>query len=55
MSVGRYLSLEDARVRKTLKRFCKEHPSTADKQWFDRLMEAMTKPDPKSSEAAEEI
>jgi hypothetical protein len=30
MSVGKYLSLEEARKKKLLERFAKEHPSKGD-------------------------
>lgn len=43
MSRGKYLSLEEARKKKQLDRFAKEHPSTGDKGLFNRLFKAMTK------------
>lgn len=52
MARGKYLSLEEARKQKRLDRFCKEHPSEADKERFERLLKAMT--NPKSSEEDEE-
>lgn len=42
MSTGKYLSLEEARNKKKLDRFCKEHPSKAKKKDFDVLLDAMT-------------
>lgn len=44
MSVGKYLSLEEARNKKILGRFAKEHPSTGDKQVFDTMFDAMVSP-----------
>ncbi len=40
-SRGKYLSLEEARRKKQLDCFCKEHPSSADERRFWALMEAM--------------
>ena len=52
MSVGKYLSLEEARKQGLLKRFAKEHPSEGDEEWFDNGLAAMAKPQkPKSSKA----
>jgi len=42
MSRGKYLSLEEARRTSQLDRFCKEHPSEADRERFKRLLEAMS-------------
>lgn len=42
MSRGKYLSLEEARRIGQLDRFCKEHPSEADRERFKRLLEAMS-------------
>ena len=36
MATGKYLSLEEARKQDRLDRFCKEHPSTGDRDQFDR-------------------
>jgi len=44
VSIGKYLSLEEARKKKQLDRFTKEHPHTGNWQQFDRLLDAMTKP-----------
>lgn len=41
MARGKYLSLEEARRAKKLKRFAREHPSTGDEDAFDRLFDAM--------------
>lgn len=38
MSVGKYLSLEEARKKKLLERFAKEHPSTGDERAFDAML-----------------
>jgi hypothetical protein len=43
-SIRKYLSLKEARERRLLERFCKEHPSKGDERMFDRLLDAMTKP-----------
>ena len=47
MSIGKHISLEEARQHKKIDRFCKEHPSTGDQKLFDRLFEAMAKGKPK--------
>jgi hypothetical protein len=54
MSIGKYLSLEEARRRKKLKRFSEEHPSTGDEQQFDQCLEDMAHSRPKNSEEAEQ-
>lgn len=43
MSSGKYLSLEEARKHGQLSRFAKEHQSEADRERFDRLLDAMSK------------
>ena len=43
MSQGKYLSLEEARNSGQLERFAKEHPSEAERERFERLLEAMAK------------
>lgn len=43
MSRGKYLSLEEARETGQLERFCKEHPSEAERDRFLALLEAMSK------------
>ena len=48
MARGKYLSLEEARRIGQLNRFCKEHPSTGDREKFDRLFEAMAHGEPPS-------
>lgn len=42
MAIGKYLSLEEARKKGLLDRFCKEHPSEADRGKFQQLLDAMT-------------
>ena len=37
MSIGKYLSLEEARKKNLLDRFCKEHPSEAAKRFWPLL------------------
>jgi hypothetical protein len=41
MSRGKYLSLEEARKKHLLDRFCKEHPSTGDKEAFDGILDGL--------------
>ena len=49
MATGKYLSLEEARKAKLLKRFAKEHPTKGNKQKFDALLDRMAR----SSKASE--
>jgi len=42
MSIGKYISLEEARKQKKLSRFIKEHPSKGNLQWFKDLLYNMT-------------
>lgn len=49
MARGKYYSLEEALKKNDLKGFAKTHPSTGDKDLFDRLFKAMAK---KPSKAA---
>jgi hypothetical protein len=42
MSRGKYLSLEEARKSGALDRFAKEHPMEADRDRFERLLNAMS-------------
>lgn len=43
MSRGKYLSLEEARKNGKLDRFVQEHPSKADRNRFNRLLDAMSR------------
>jgi hypothetical protein len=43
MSRGKYLSLPEARKKKQLARFAKEHPSEGDADKLDKLIGAMSK------------
>jgi len=43
MSIGKHTSLEEARRKKKLKRFMKEHDSRGDKSKFEKLLNAMSK------------
>lgn len=43
MSRGKYLSLEEARKSGRLDHFAKEHPSEADRDRFNRLLDAMSR------------
>ena len=42
MARGKYLSLEEARRTGQLERFCKEHPTKAERKRFFALLDAMT-------------
>ncbi len=46
MATGKYLSLEEARKKGQLDRFCKEHPSKADPERFERLLDAVCRGKP---------
>jgi hypothetical protein len=43
MSIGKFISLEEARKQKQLERFAKEHPEKGDRQAFETLLDRMTK------------
>jgi hypothetical protein len=43
MSRGKYLSLPEARKKKQLDRFAKEHPSEGDAEKLDKLIGGMSK------------
>lgn len=43
MATGKYLSLEEARKEKQLKRFAKEHPTKGNKKVFTALLGRMAK------------
>jgi hypothetical protein len=43
MATGKYFSLDEANKKNNLKRFAKEHPTTGDKGFFERLFNAMAK------------
>ena len=42
MSRGKHLSLEEARRNGALDQFCREHPSEADRDRFQRLLDLMS-------------
>ena len=42
MSRGKFLSLEEARQSGDFKRFCKEHPSEAERERFLKLLTLMS-------------
>ena len=44
MAVGKYLSLEEARNKGLIDRFCKEHPSVGDADQFMQILDAATTP-----------
>jgi hypothetical protein len=52
MARGKYLSLEKARKKRQLDRFCKEHPSTGDREGFDRILDGLIKNPPEASGAS---
>ena len=52
MSRGKYLSLEEARNTGRIDRFVKEHPSEADRDRFEALLEAMTKGSPAADQTS---
>ncbi len=52
MARGKYLSLEEARKKGQLDRFCKEHPSKGDWNAFDAAMDSIAGPEAKSSSRA---
>ena len=52
MSTGKYLSLEEARKKKKLERFAKEHQSEGDKKSFDDLLDNMAKSSPKDGQTS---
>jgi hypothetical protein len=41
MSIGKYLSLEEARKANLLKQFAKEHPTKGDEKLFDETLDRM--------------
>ncbi len=41
MSLGKYLSLREARKKKKTERFVAEHPSQGDRSRFGRLLDSM--------------
>jgi hypothetical protein len=49
MSRGKYLSLEEARKKGQIDRFCKEHPATGDEEFFDELLGKIAKGKPASA------
>jgi hypothetical protein len=52
MSRGKYLSLEEARKKHLLDRFCKEHPSTGDKDALDGILDGLIKNPSEASETS---
>ncbi len=52
MSRGKYLSLEEARKKDLLDRFCKEHPSTGDEDAFDGILDGLIKNPSRASETS---
>jgi hypothetical protein len=51
MSRGKYLSLPEARKKKQLERFAKEHPSEGDSAKLDEIIGAFSK----TTESADQI
>ena len=54
MARGKYLSLEEAQKLGLIDQFCKEHPSEADRERFDALLDAMCRGVPPKSSGADE-
>ena len=54
MSRGKYLSLPEARKKKQLDRFAKEHPSEGDADQLETLIGRMSHADPKKPESADQ-
>lgn len=54
MSIGKYLSLEEARNEKKVDRFIKEHPSKGDEGLFDDLLDRMAKNLPVDDQTSEQ-
>ena len=54
MAIGRYLSLEEAREKKKMERFMKEHPSKGDEVVFDDLLDRMAKNLPVDDQTSEQ-
>lgn len=52
MSRGKHLSLEEAREKRALERFAKEHPSQADKARFEAVLGAMCGTPPKDDQTS---
>ena len=54
MSRGKYLSLEEARKKGQLDRFCKEHSAVGDGEFFDNLLNAIAKGKPNKPKSSRE-
>ena len=54
MSIGKYLSLEEARKKNLLDRFAREHPNKADKKQFNELLDRMTRNLPTSGQTSKQ-
>ncbi len=52
MATGKYLSLEEARKKGLLDRFCKEHQTTGNKRQFTDLLDAMAKTPSKAGQTS---
>lgn len=52
MSIGKHISLKEARKEKKLDRFFKEHPSTGDEDAFDGILNAMVRKKPSDDETS---
>jgi hypothetical protein len=56
MSIGKYISLQEARKQKKIDRFIKEHPSTGDKNQFDETLNNMAfKKKPKDEKTSKQV
>jgi hypothetical protein len=54
MATGKYLSLAEARKTGQLDRFCDEHPSEADRERFEQLLDAVCRDAPPKSRIEDE-
>lgn len=54
MSIGKYLSLEEARKAGKIDLFCKDHPSKGNAAWFNELLLAMAKKPPEADQTSDQ-
>lgn len=52
MATGKYLSVEEARKKKQLDRFAKEHPTKGNRSLFDTLFNRMAESSPKAGQTS---
>jgi hypothetical protein len=53
VSRGKHLSLEEAREKRALERFAKEHPSQAERARFEAVLGAMCGSPPKDDQTSD--